>query len=156
FLVRETVAARGKRGARSPAIHRNPAIEIRAPKVSRRLPQTVDADRMGRLLEIPPGDILATRDRALMELLYSSGLRVAAVLALVVVDVDLRDRVVRVMGKGRKERILPVGRKACEALQLWLKERGNLAKSDEPALFVGRNGRRLSSRGVQARISYWA
>jgi integrase/recombinase XerC len=156
FLVRETQAARGKRGIDSPDTHRNPAIEIRAPKTSRRLPQTVDADRMGRLLEIPPGDILATRDRALMELLYSSGLRLAELLALAVADLDLRDRVVRVMGKGRKERILPVGRKACEALQLWLKERGHLARSDETALFVGRNGRRLSPRGVQSRVAYWA
>lgn len=156
FLVRETLAARGRPPMASPGVHGNPAIEIRAPKAPKRLPQTVDADRMGRLLEIPPDDILAMRDRALMELLYSSGLRLAELLALVMTDIDLRDHTVRVLGKGSKERILPIGRKAREALQLWMKERGRLAKRDETALFVGRNGQRLSPRGVQARVAYWA
>lgn len=156
YLVQETLAARGKPDALSPKVSRNPALEVKAPKSARRLPQTVDADRMGRLLDIPPEDILAVRDRALMELFYSSGLRLAELIALNLNDVDLRDHTVRVLGKGRKERIVPVGRKAREAMQAWLKERGQLAKSEESAVFVGRNGRRLSSRGIQVRIAYWA
>jgi integrase/recombinase XerC len=144
FLVRERV------------LKSNPAIEIRAPKVARRLPQTLDADQMGRLLEIPAGDILTTRDRAIMELLYSSGLRLAELVGLGQTGVDFADRTVRVLGKGNKTRIVPVGRKALEALQAWLKERGSLAKSDEDALFVGRNGRRLSPRAIQVRVAYWA
>ena len=126
------------------------------PRPRRRLPQTLDADQMARLLEIPAGDALVTRDRAIMELLYSSGLRLAELIGLELPDIDFADRTVRVLGKGSKARIVPVGRKALEALRAWLKERGSLAKADETALFVGRNGRRLSPRGVQARVAYWA
>lgn len=144
FLLREHV------------LKSNPALEIRAPKAAKRLPQTLDADQMGRLLEIPAGDILTTRDRAMMELLYSSGLRLAELIGLDLMALDLADRTVRVMGKGRKVRILPVGHKAIEALQAWLKERGSIAKPNELAFFVGRNGRRLSPRAVQARVAYWA
>jgi integrase/recombinase XerC len=134
----------------------NPAVEIRAPKVGKHLPNTLDADQMARLLAIPAGDILTTRDRAIMELLYSSGLRLAELIGLDLENLDLKDRTVRVLGKGSKARILPVGRQALEALQDWLKERGNLAKADESAYFVGRNGRRLSPRAVQVRVAYWA
>lgn len=134
----------------------NPAMEIRAPRAGKRLPQTLDADQMGRLLEIPDGDVFATRDRAMMELFYSSGLRLAELIGLNLTDVDLADRTAQALGKGRKARIVPVGRKAIDALRAWLKERGSLAKPDELAYFVGRNGRRLSPRGVQARVAYWA
>jgi len=141
---------------REGALKSNPAVEIRAPKVARKLPQTLDADRMGRLLAIAPGDTLTTRDTAIMELLYSSGLRLAELTGLDLHDLDLADRTVRVMGKGSKGRILPMGRKAIGALQRWLKERGSLAKPDETACFVGRNGRRLTSRAVQLRVAQWA
>jgi len=134
----------------------NPAVEIRAPKVGKHLPNTLDADQMARLLAVPAGDILTTRDIAIMELLYSSGLRLAELIGLNLGDLDLKDRTVRVLGKGSKARILPVGRKALEALQTWLQERGNLAKADEYAFFVGRNGRRLSPRAVQVRVAHWA
>ncbi len=144
FLIREGV------------LKSNPAIGIRAPKAGRRLPQTLDADQMARLLDIPAGDAVVTRDRAIMELFYSSGLRLAELIGLKLTDIDFADRTVRVLGKGSKARIVPVGRKAIEALRAWLKERGGLAKSDEAAFFVGRNGRPLSPRGVQARVAYWA
>jgi integrase/recombinase XerC len=134
----------------------NPAIEIRAPKVARKLPQTLDADQMARLIEIPAGGVLNTRDRAIMELLYSSGLRLSELLGLSVTGVDFADRTVRVMGKGSKARIVPVGGKALEALRAWLKTRGTLAKRDEDAMFVGRNGYSLSARAVQSRVAYWA
>jgi integrase/recombinase XerC len=137
-------------------LHSNPAHEIRAPKGHRQIPDTLDADRMARLLQLPPGDALVTRDRALMELLYSSGLRLAEVIGLKTVDVDMADRTVRVLGKGKKERIVPVGRKALEALREWLSIREGIAKPGETAMFVGRNGRRLGPRAVEKRVAYWA
>ncbi|MBS0581293.1 MAG: tyrosine recombinase XerC [Proteobacteria bacterium] len=153
YLLREKPGA-SVRGERAPG--HNPGSEVRAPKARRRLPHTLDADQMARLLEIPPGDALTTRDRAIMELLYSSGLRLAELVGLELGSVDLRDRVVQVLGKGRKSRIVPVGKAAAKALQAWLKERPAMAKADETALFVGRNGRRLGPRAVQLRVDYWA
>ncbi len=134
----------------------NPAAEVRAPKARRRLPQTLDVDQMGRLLEIPGDDALAVRDRAIMELFYSSGLRLAELVGLELAAIDLADRTVRVTGKGNKTRILPVGRKAIEALAAWLGARAGLAKIGETALFVGRNGSRVGQRAVQARVARWA
>jgi integrase/recombinase XerC len=134
----------------------NPAYGVRAPKAQRRLPQTLDADQMGHLLEIPEGDELVCRDRAIMELLYSSGLRLAELVGLDLAKLDLRDRSVHVLGKGEKERIVPVGAEAAQALTQWLLERGAIAKPGEQAVFVGRNGERLGRRAVQARVAYWA
>jgi integrase/recombinase XerC len=134
----------------------NPGNDIRAPKAPKRLPETLDADQMARLLELPPGDVFVTRDRAIMELFYSSGLRLAELAALDLMHLDLRDRTVRVLGKGSKERVLPVGRVAIEALNKWLAERGSLAKPAELALFVGRTGKRLGHRAIQLRVEYWA
>ncbi|MGO9803803.1 MAG: tyrosine recombinase XerC [Steroidobacteraceae bacterium] len=159
FLLREAPleAARGARGRRRAArVTLNPALEVRAPKAPRRLPQTLDADQMARLLEIPAGGGLIARDRALMELLYSSGLRLAELVGLDVTDIDLKDRTVRVLGKGRKARIVPVGRLAVAALRGWLKERATLTAAGETALFVGRGGARLGPRAIQARVDYWA
>lgn len=163
FLMRETLAARDARARdrrgeaiESPQVLANPAKDIRAPKARRSLPGTLDVDQMSRLLELPPGDALVTRDRAMMELFYSSGLRLAELIALNVSDL-LPDRTVQVlMGKGGKARIVPVGSKAIEALEAWLKERPALARAGETALFVGRNGRRLGPRAVQKRVEYWA
>jgi integrase/recombinase XerC len=159
FLLREAPgeAARGARSRRRAArVTVNPALEVRAPKSARRLPQTLDADQMARLLEIPAGGGLSARDRALMELLYSSGLRLAELVGLNLADLDLKDRTVQVLGKGRKARIVPVGRLAVAALRGWLRERAALAPAAEVALFVGRSGRRLGPRAIQQRVDYWA
>ncbi|MGC1730498.1 MAG: tyrosine-type recombinase/integrase, partial [Steroidobacteraceae bacterium] len=134
----------------------NPAQGVRAPKASRRLPQTLDADQMARLLKLPPGGGLTARDRAIMELLYSSGLRLAELVGLEVTSIDLKDRTVQVLGKGRKSRIVPVGRYAVAALREWLRERAALARSGETALFVGQTGKRLGPRAVQSRVKLWA
>ena len=134
----------------------NPAVEIRAPKAARRLPGTLDVDQLNQLLDIPAEDALAVRDKAIMELFYSSGLRLDELVGLDVGQLDLPDRTVRVLGKGRKTRVVPVGRKAIEALRLWLRERVSLADLEDPALFVGRNGARLKHRAIQLRIAYWA
>lgn len=144
FLVREGVIAA------------NPAVDIKAPKAGKRLPGTLDADQVTQLLTITASDPLALRDRALMELAYSSGLRLAEIVGLDVVDLDLADRTVRVHGKGGKTRILPVGRPAISALRAWLRERAALARPGEKAVFVGRAGRRIGGRAVQLRVAYWA
>jgi integrase/recombinase XerC len=154
FLLREKLDGGPARRRGTPT--HNPGFEVRAPKAQRRLPQTLDADQMARLLDIPAGGGLTARDRAIMELLYSSGLRLAELVGLEAGSVDLKDRMVQVLGKGKKSRIVPVGRCAVKALQAWLKERPGLAKADETALFVGRNGRRLGPRAVQSRVDYWA
>jgi integrase/recombinase XerC len=137
-------------------IRSNPGQDVRAPKAARRLPETLDADQMARLLDIPAGDPFAARDRAIMELLYSSGLRLAEIVALDLANLDLRDRMVHVLGKGRKARLVPVGRMAIRALEQWLTERAGRARPGEQALFVGRSGRRLGRRAVELRVAYWA
>lgn len=147
--------ASSERPSRS-GVRRNPAHDVRAPKAGKRLPETLDPDQMARLLEIPPGDSFVTRDRAIMELLYSSGLRLAELVSLDVGSLDLADRMVRVLGKGSKARIVPVGTVAVQVLRKWLQERAALARPDEMALFVGRGGKRLGPRAVQTRVAQWA
>jgi integrase/recombinase XerC len=134
----------------------NPALDVRAPKSGKHLPHTLDADQMQRLLEFRSDESLSMRDKAMLELLYSSGLRLQELVALDRGDLDIADHTVRVTGKGSKVRILPVGRCALDALKAWMKERPSLAAADEPALFVGQNGRRLGVRAVQLRVDHWA
>jgi len=132
---------------------KNPGMDVRAPKSPKRLPRALDADQMTQLLEAPAEGSLAHRDQAIMELLYSSGLRLAELVGLDLPALDLADRTVRVTGKGRKTRIVPVGAKAVAALRGWIQERAALAKPDELAVFVGRNGRRLGARNIQLRLA---
>ncbi|HTV78580.1 MAG TPA: tyrosine recombinase XerC [Steroidobacteraceae bacterium] len=144
FLIREGV------------LRHNCAVEVRAPKGQRRLPVTLDADTMGRLLEIPTEDVLAIRDRAIMELLYSSGLRLAELVGLDLPDLRFADRTVQVLGKGNKARVVPVGGKALAALTAWLEARRDLVREGNGAVFVGTGGRRLGARAIQKRVGYWA
>ncbi len=149
YLIREGV------------LKRSPAVEVHAPKGAKRLPQALDVDRMARLLDAPaaaPAALaeLDARDRAILELFYSSGLRLAELVGLDLADLDLVDRTVRVLGKGGKTRIVPVGSKAAAALAAWLRERPALAAAGEHAVFVGRNGGRLGVRAVQLRVDAWA
>ena len=141
---------------REKVISGNPAVDVRAPKTRRRLPVTVDADQIARLLDFQPKAPLEQRDLALMELLYSSGLRLAELVGLDLPDLDLLDRTVRVTGKGRKVRIVPVGRKAVTALEAWLRTRSGLTTEGETAVFTGRSGRRIGPRAIQARVAHWA
>jgi integrase/recombinase XerC len=134
----------------------NPATEIAAPQTARRLPNTLDVDQMARLLKIEGDDPVTVRDRAMLELFYSSGLRLAELVNLNPEDVDLGDAMIRVTGKGDKTRLIPVGRFAREAILDWLQVRGELASNDEKALFVGVRGRRISPRTVQNRVRHWA
>ena len=157
FLVREGEGAH------------NPALDVRAPKQKKRLPATLDADQMGRLLAFRTDDTLSSRDKAVMELFYSSGLRLTELVSLDMTALDLKDRMVRVTGKGAKSRILPIGRYAIAALERWLAERATLLagagrsararpipQAHQGAVFVGRGGRRLSARAVQLRVDLWA
>ena len=137
-------------------VKKNPVQTVRAPKAGKRLPENLDVDRMAKLLDIPGEGPLVVRDRAILELLYSSGLRLAELTDLNVGDVDMADCTVRVTGKGNKDRIVPVGRKALAALERWHKTRLSMANNDEIALFVSNRGQRLSHRSVQARLTYWA
>lgn len=137
-------------------IKNNPASDVKAPKAGRKLPVLLDVDQMQQLLAAKQSDVLAVRDQALMELVYSSGLRLAEVASLDINDIDTADKTVRVTGKGSKTRVIPVGDLALQALQQWRQRRVELAAIEESALFVSRQGRRLSHRAIQARLSYWA
>lgn len=141
---------------REKQVDNNPASSVSAPKGPKRLPGNLDADRMARLLDIPGDGPLVDRDRAMLELLYSSGLRLAELTDLDIHDLDLSDATVRVTGKGNKDRIVPVGRAALEAIRSWLKSRAALADVDETAMFVSKRGTRISKRNVQARVEHWA
>lgn len=134
-------------------MHDNPAQDIPAPRSPRKLPEVLDADEMSRLLDTRSKETLAVRDIAMMELVYSSGLRLAELVGLDLIDLDLADAQVRITGKGRKVRIVPIGRGALKALRAWLKHRAELAATDEQACFLGRSGRRLGARAVQKRFA---
>lgn len=134
----------------------NVAVDITAPKPPKRLPGTLDADQVAQLLENSDDEPLQIRDHAILELFYSSGLRLAELVGLELEDLDFADRTVRVTGKGNKTRILPVGRQALEAVRRWLPLRLGIAAADERALFVSRKGGRLAARSIQARLGRWA
>lgn len=134
----------------------NPAATVSAPKQQHPLPDVLDVDQVARLLEIKADDPLNLRDRAMIELMYSSGLRLSELAGLDLTHIDLADRTVRITGKGAKTRIAPIGRFALEALRQWFKMRPTLANQDEPAVFVNRNGTRLSQRSIQERMRQWS
>lgn len=130
----------------------NPASGVRAPRQPRTLPKVLDVDAVMRLLDSRPDGPLGYRDLAMFELLYSSGMRLSELVGLDCHDLDMAAGEVLVLGKGRVERKLPVGRMALKALRGWLEVRAELAQSEEAALFVSRRGKRLSARNVQLRL----
>lgn len=134
----------------------NPAQGIITPKTGRKLPRVLDVDQSTQLVEIEEQDSLALRDRAILELMYSCGLRLSELVGLDLSSIDQGDAVVTVTGKGNKTRMLPVGSHALTALGKWLKEREKMAKAGEQALFVSKRGSRISSRSVQQRLRQWA
>jgi integrase/recombinase XerC len=134
----------------------NPAADLRSPRSSKRLPENLDADRMAKLLDIRGDGPVVARDRAILELLYSSGLRLAELTSLDQDSIDLADCTVHVTGKGSKQRIVPVGKYALQALRAWHAARPALVAHGEKALFVSTRGTRLSPRAVQARVDHWA
>ncbi len=137
----------------------NPCLGLRPPKAVKALPDILSPDACARLLQDGPaaesGDALQARDRAMFELFYSSGLRLSELTGLDLGDLDLQSGEAQVTGKGRKTRVVPVGRQALAALAAWLPQRLALAR-DTAALFVSRNGARLTPRSVQLRLDRWA
>ena len=134
----------------------DPTLDIQTPKQRRRLPKAMEADQVGRLLAAKGDSWLAVRDQAVLELFYSSGLRLAELINLDVDALDVAGAELRVLGKGSKERIVPVGQYAIDAIKAWKKVRGLHAPLEEKALFVSRLGHRLSPSSVQQRIKLWA
>ncbi len=141
-------------------IKNNPAANVQAPKTSRKLPSTLDVDSIIRLIEIKGDEVETVRDRAMLELFYSSGLRLSE---LSLLDVEEGRKsvsgIIRVTGKGDKQRELPVGSKACAAIKEWLKRRNELVSEkhkDVKALFLGKQGKRIHNSVIQKRLKYWA
>jgi integrase/recombinase XerC len=131
----------------------NPADAIQAPKSEKKLPKTLDVDQAAQFVSLAGDSTLAIRDGAMLELMYSSGLRLAEVVALDVGDIDLAEGLVRVLGKGNKTRILPIGSYANKALQKWLQGRKYFLKDEaQLALFVSSRGTRITPRAVQLRM----
>jgi integrase/recombinase XerC len=142
--------------ARDHGYTNNPCAGLRAPKAKKSLPHALSPDEAARMMDIPDDDKLATRDKAIFELFYSSGLRLAELTSLAPADVNFSDATVRVTGKGAKTRVVPVGSQALAALKQWLEKRAPLVKDGAGALFVNRNGTRLSARAIQYRMKAWA
>ena len=132
---------------REEAIEHDPTAMAVAPKRDHTIPVFLSEPEMTRLIETPDtGDPLGRRDRAILELFYASGLRLSELVAVDLEDLNLSGRMVRVMGKGRKERLLPFNQSAADAIRAWMKDRAKIAKTD--ALFVNYRGRRLTDRSV--------
>jgi len=134
----------------------DPCVGISAPKQAKPLPKNINVDQVCQLLDFDDEDPLAIRDRAMMELFYSSGLRLAELVSLNVADISAPEQLVKVTGKGSKERIIPVTKQALTQIELWLPVRSLMANSTENALFVSKLGRRISHRSVQLRMAKWA
>jgi integrase/recombinase XerC len=133
----------------------NPASSIQAPKQAKPLPKQLNVDEMHQLLDIKENDLLAIRDKAMMEIMYSCGLRLSELANLNLKSIQ-PDGQLRVIGKGSKERLLPIGKIALEALNIWLKIRPELAASEEPAIFVSMLKNRLGTRQIAKRMKLWA
>lgn len=134
----------------------NPAQGVMAPKAERKLPEVLNPDQLDQLLSIQSTEPVALRDKAIMELLYGCGLRMAELTGLDLSDIQWQEHSLQVTGKGSKQRKLPLGGAAGRALEAWLKVRGQLADVGESALFVGSRGQRISPASIRQRLKYWA
>jgi integrase/recombinase XerC len=136
-------------------ISANPAIDIQTPKTPRNLPKTLDIELIDKLLKIPSRSIIEKRDKAMLELFYSSGLRLSELVSLNLESINRDEFTLRVTGKGNKTRIVPIGTQAMQALEVWLMVRKDQADLDEAAIFVSNRGTRINPRTVQQRINHW-
>lgn len=134
----------------------NPFEGVSAPKSAKKLPETLSVDELSTLLAQHDGTLPSRRDHAMLELFYSSGLRLSELASLDKHSVDLAQGQVKVMGKGSKQRLVPVGRMAMKAIRSWLEHRPQMAHPEEAALFVNQAGHRISVRGIQYRLDRWA
>ena len=131
-------------------IKANPITAISTPKLDKKLPIVLDEGKVATLLQCPPeDDIFGLRDRALLETIYSAGIRVSELVGLDVRNVDLIGEVIKVFGKGSKERMVPIGAPAASAIRKYLDKRGEAKARDKNAVFLGKNGTRLRDRSVR-------
>ena len=138
--------------ARDHGYTHNPCAGLRAPKSAKSLPHVLSPDEAAKLLEFQANDLMTLRDKAMFELFYSSGLRLAELINLTPEDLNFSDHTVLIHGKGDKSRVVPIGNQAIQALRKWLKTREALLKPGEKALFLSRNGKGISSRSVSQRL----
>ncbi|WP_099330536.1 tyrosine recombinase XerC [Erwinia amylovora] len=136
------------------AIKANPAKGVATPRAARHLPKNIDVDEVNRLLEIDLNDPLAVRDRAMLEAMYGAGLRLSELVGIDLGHLDLASGEVWVIGKGSKERRLPMGRTAVHWVENWLAMR-ELFEPQDNALFLSNQGKRISTRNVQKRFAEW-
>ncbi len=134
----------------------NPFDDVKAPKAEKRLPKTLSVDQITNLVEIDIDNPISYRDKAVLELFYSSGLRLAELCRLDLNDLSLDGQLIRVTGKGNKTRDLPIGRHALKALQDWILVRNSFPLKDYQAVFVSQHGNRINPRTIQQRVKYWA
>jgi integrase/recombinase XerC len=136
----------------------NPVIGMRAPKSPKTLPQALSIEQTNKLVEIADDDILSQRDHAILELFYSSGLRLSELVGLNLDQLDFSEGTVTVTGKGNKTRIVPLGSQAKHAIENWLALRQQLLirNPNEKAVFVSKQGRRISGRNIQYRMKEWS
>ncbi|MEL0660754.1 tyrosine recombinase XerC [Psychromonas arctica] len=133
----------------------NPAKGVSAPKLDKPLPKNISVDDMDQLLDIDGDDPLTIRDHCMMELMYSSGLRLSELVGINLKDIKLSEKEVMVTGKGSKQRLLPITKSAVETITLWLKIRPDFAEEGEKALFLSKQKKRISTRSVQMRMEKW-
>ena len=136
-------------------IDKSPAENISSPKSPSLLPKAMDADLVQRLLDFKPEGMFEVRDKAMAELLYSSGLRLSELCDLDLISLDIKERICRVIGKGKKTRDVPVGKKAIQSIRDWMLHRKELIESKQvetEALFLNNKGNRISPRSVQLRL----
>lgn len=136
----------------------NPTNGLRAPKSAKKLPEALSIEQAIKLVDIDENDPLSLRDHAILELFYSSGLRLSELVSLNIDQLDLSEGTATVTGKGNKTRIVPLGTHAIEAIQQWLTVRESLNNQqvDETAVFVSKRGTRISARNIQSRLKGWA
>lgn len=136
-------------------IHNNPSKKILSPKLKPKLPVVMSIKEIEKLCDIKESSPQAVRDKAIIELMYSSALRLSETTALNENSIDLNSKIITVIGKGDKTRYLPVGKHAINAIKGWLIIRKDLVSKDETALFINKFGTRLSNRSIQQRLSFW-
>ena len=135
----------------------DPTSGIKPPKSQKKLPQTLSIDQVFNLINIPQTNFIDTRDRAILEFFYSSGLRLSELVNIHISDIDFSEQTLKILGKGNKFRIVPLGRKAIEALNLWTLQRNKLNKLvDTEFLFLNQQGKKLTGRAIQYRLKFWA
>ena len=136
----------------------NPVKDVHAPKSAKTLPQTLSIEQMVKLISIDDTTLLGVRDKAILELFYSSGLRLSELVNVNINELDLHEGMMTVTGKGNKTRIVPIGQKAIHAIRSWIEKRTTIKVNEKSsdALFISERGKRMSARAIQYRIQMWA